>query len=260
MSWIPRDDAAMGQPARTARDGPDDDAHQPGSCQPERTRLLVVEDDKSIAEPLVERLRREGFDTRWVDTAAKALSATGVDLLLLDLRLPDMDGYEACRRLRQASLTPIIVVTARGREIDKVVCLELGADDYLVKPFGFRELVARIRAVLRRSRAARAGSSREGKQSLGRLVIDRRTRRVLVDDQECVLAPKEFDLLAILADDPGAVVGRSDVLTTVWARRDDQANTLNTHVGRLRKKLGHPEWIETVRGVGLRLGPTDRWQ
>lgn len=220
--------------------------------------LLVVEDDEGIAEPLVEGLRREGFDVTWVPDGAGALDVEAPDLVLLDLRLPDIDGYEVCRRLRARSAVPVIVVTARGAEIDKVVGLELGADDYLVKPFGFRELVARIRAVLRRSETVQAGAgAADSRQRLGRLVIDRRARRVLVDGEERALTPKEFDLLALLSDDPGAVVTRQQILEEVWDPHwYGPSKTVDVHVASLRRKLGHPEWVETVRGVGLRLGPT----
>jgi two-component system, OmpR family, response regulator RegX3 len=216
--------------------------------------LLVVEDDAAIAEPMIEGLRREGFTVTWVDTGTEALAAAGADLVLLDLGLPDLDGYTVCRQLRAASTTPIIVVTARGTEVDKVIGLELGADDYLVKPFGFRELVARIRAVLRRTEPA---SPADGPRDLGSLVIDRRTRRVSVDGVELALTPKEFELLALLSDDPGAVVTRQQILEEVWDPHwYGPTKTVDVHVASLRRKLGHPEWIETVRGVGLRLGPT----
>lgn len=217
-------------------------------------RLLVVEDDRAIAEPMLEGLRREGFAVSWVGTGAEALAAGPSDLVLLDLGLPDMDGYGVCRQLRSGSSVPIIVVTARGAEVDKVVGLELGADDYLVKPFGFRELVARIRAVLRRSEIHPASPSLDAPQDLGALVIDRRTRRVTVDGEEKALTPKEFELLALLAEDPGAVVPRQQILEEVWDPHwYGPTKTVDVHVASLRRKLGHPDWIETVRGVGLRL-------
>jgi two-component system response regulator RegX3 len=217
-------------------------------------QLLVVEDDRAIAEPLVEGLEREGFRVAWVDTAAAALAHPPVDLVLLDLGLPDLDGYDVCRQLRAVSAVPIIVVTARGSEVDKVVGLELGADDYLVKPFGFRELLARIRAVLRRVESTAAAVPVDGLQRLGSLTIDRRTRRVTSDREECALTPKEFDLLALLGEDPGAVVTRQQILEEVWDPHwYGPTKTVDVHVASLRRKLGHPEWIETVRGVGLRL-------
>jgi two-component system response regulator RegX3 len=217
-------------------------------------RILVVEDDDGIAEPLVEGLGREGFQVERVASGADALAATAADLILLDLGLPDMDGYQVCRGLRARSAVPIIVITARGEEVDRVVGLELGADDYMVKPFGFRELVARIRAVLRRTAEA---APNDAVQVLGDLVVDRRTRRVLVEGEEVALSPKEFDLLALLAVDPGAVVTRETILEEVWDPHwYGPTKTVDVHVASLRRKLGHPDWIETVRRVGLRLGNT----
>jgi two-component system response regulator RegX3 len=217
-------------------------------------RILLVEDDDGIAEPLEQGLRREGFAVERVSTGAAALAARTPDVILLDLGLPDMDGYAVCRQLRARSSVPILVVTARGAEIDRVVGLELGADDYVVKPFGMRELVARIRAVLRRSTDP---LTVEPVQVLGDLTVDRRTRRVLVEDQEVVLSPKEFDLLALLTADPGAVVTRQTILEEVWDPHwYGPTKTVDVHVASLRRKLGHPDWIETVRRVGLRLGDT----
>jgi DNA-binding response OmpR family regulator len=221
-------------------------------------KVLVVEDDDGIAEPLSDGLRREGFEVRRVATGADALATTDADLVLLDLGLPDIDGYTVCQQLRSRSAVPIIVISARGAEVDRVVGLELGADDYLVKPFGLRELVARIRAVLRRvgSGAGGIGADAEPVQDLGALVIDRRARRVHVEGTEVALSPKEFDLLALLAEDAGAVVSRQQILEEVWDPHwYGPTKTVDVHVASLRKKLGHPEWIETVRRVGLRLGP-----
>jgi DNA-binding response OmpR family regulator len=214
----------------------------------------VVEDDDAIAAPLVEGLSREGFDVARVATGAEALEAATPDVVLLDLGLPDIDGYTVCRQLRSRSSVPILVVTARGAEVDRVVGLELGADDYIVKPFGFRELVARIRAVLRRSGEPPPSDQ---VQVLGALTVDRRSRRVVVDGAEVTLSPKEFDLLALLAEDPGAVVNRQTILEEVWDPHwYGPTKTVDVHVASLRRKLGHPEWIETVRRVGLRLGQT----
>jgi two-component system response regulator RegX3 len=215
-------------------------------------QLLVVEDDDSIAEPLLDGLRREGFEAVRVETGEAALAAEPVDLVLLDLGLPDIDGKDVCRRLRERSDVPIIVVTARGDEIDRVVLLELGADDYIVKPFGFRELVARIRAVHRRS-AANSGSD-DAEQHIGPLVIDRRTRHVSVTGQTIALTPKEYDLLALLAEDPGAVRTREEIMDEVWDPHwYGPTKTLDVHMASLRKKLGDPTWITTIRGVGFRL-------
>ena len=215
-------------------------------------QVLVVEDDNAIGEPLATGLRREGFDVTLVHTAADALSAPPVDLVLLDLGLPDGHGFEVCRQLRARSSVPIIIVTARDDETDRVVGLELGADDYVVKPFGFRELVARIRAVSRRSMAPSPPVS--GPQVIGDLEIDRRSHRVLVAGQEVQLTPKEFDLLALLAVDPGAMVTRREILAEVWDPHwYGTSKTVDVHIASIRKKLGDPRWIETSRGVGFRL-------
>jgi len=214
-------------------------------------RVLVVEDERAIAEPLAEGLRREGFEVEWAPTGSAALEAARADLVLLDLRLPDMDGLDVCRRLRERSDVPIIVVTARGEESDRVAGLELGADDYVVKPFGLRELIARIRAVSRRGRVS---SRDDGAVRIGELEVDPRTRRVRLGGDAIELTPKEFDLLASLARDPGAVVSRHRLLDEVWETSwYGSSKTIDMHVAALRRKLGDPGWIETVRGVGFRL-------
>ncbi len=161
-------------------------------------RLLLVEDDPTISEPLAEGLRREGFEVVLAATGAEALASSPVDLVLLDLGLPDLEGRVVCQELRAVSAVPIIVVTARSDEIDRVVLLELGADDYVVKPFGFRELVARIRAVLRRT-SATAGQSPSASLEVGPLVVDLRGRSVEFDAETVALTPKEYDLLVCLA-------------------------------------------------------------
>jgi DNA-binding response OmpR family regulator len=213
--------------------------------------ILLVEDEDAIAAPLAEGLRREGFGVRRVATGNDALEAPLPDLVLLDLRLPDIDGIEVCRRLRARSDVPIIVVTARGEEVDRVVGLELGADDYLVKPFGFRELLARIRAVTRRARR-----QPETLVRAGALELDLRSRRAVLHGDELALTPKEFDLLALLASEAGAVVSREHILREVWKTEwFGPTKTVDVHVASLRRKLGDARWIETVRGVGLRLAP-----
>ena len=214
-------------------------------------RLLVVEDDDAIAVPLVEGLSRAGYSVDRAATGTEALARVAyADLVLLDLGLPDMDGSEVCRQVRQTSAVPIIIVSARGDESDRVLGLELGADDYLVKPFGLRELVARVRAVSRRA----ASVPDQLLQRLGALEIDRRTRRVTVDEQEVALSRKEFDLLSLLGQDPGAVVSREQIMDEVWDPHwYGPTRTLDVHVASLRKKLGDPGLIETVRRVGFRL-------
>jgi two-component system response regulator RegX3 len=213
-------------------------------------RILLVEDEDSIAEPLVAGLRREGYDVERAATATAALAADPADLVLLDLRLPDGDGLDVCRVLRDRGDTPIIVVTARGEESDRVVGLELGADDYVVKPFGLRELIARIRAVTRRT----GGRAQHAPLQVGDLVVDERARLASVAGRELDLTPKEFDLLAALARDAGAAVSRRRLLEDVWQTTwYGSAKTIDVHVAALRRKLGDASLIETVRGVGFRL-------
>jgi len=238
-------------------------------------RVLIVEDDDAIATPLAKGLEREGLAVDRVETGSDALersAAASFDVVLLDLGLPDRDGFDVCRELRARSDVPIIVVTARSEEVDRVVGLELGADDYIVKPFGLRELVARIRAVVRRRTPASAtddaalangngngngnghGGDHGSVVEVGTLSVDRRTRRVTVEGDAVALTPKEFDLLAFLADDAGAVRPRQELLENVWDPHwYGPTKTLDVHVASLRKKLGDPGWIETVRGVGFRL-------
>ncbi len=214
-------------------------------------RVLLVEDDPTISVPLGEGLTREGFDVTVAATGADALAADPADLVLLDLGLPDVEGRVVCQELRARSSVPIIVVSARGEEIDRVVLLELGADDYVVKPFGFRELVARIRAVLRR--AGEPGPARPTTVRYGGLEVDHRTRTVVYGGAPVALTPKEYDLLAYLLDDPGAVRNREELMRDVWDEHWwGSTKTLDVHVASLRKKLS-PEAIETVRSVGYRL-------
>lgn len=225
--------------------------------------VLLVEDDPSIASSLSESLRSQGFTVDHVTTGGAAIAAEDGDVVLLDLGLPDMDGYDVCRAIRARSSVPIIVITARGEELDRVLGLELGADDYVVKPFGFRELVARIRAVTRRTAAAAAsqpGGDPAAADVLvaGPLRIDRRTHRVTLDgaqgQAEVALTPKEFELLAFLAEDPGAARTRVDIIEHVWdANWFGPTKTVDAHVAGIRKKLGDQRWIEAVRGVGFRL-------
>jgi two-component system, OmpR family, response regulator RegX3 len=215
-------------------------------------RILVVEDDPSISGPLREGLVREGFDVDVAATGAAALAAEPPDLVLLDLGLPDLEGSVICQRLRAASSVPIIVLSARSDEIDRVVLLELGADDYVVKPFGFRELVARIRAVTRRA-ASSDKSTNSVEIVVGSLRIDRRSRTVEFTGRQVELTPKEYDLLVFLASDAGAVRSREQLIHDVWDENWwGSTKTLDVHVASLRKKLS-AELIETVRSVGYRL-------
>lgn len=217
----------------------------------------MVEDDDRIAVPLVEGLEHEGFEVTHVRTGNDALAAPEPDLVLLDLGLPDLDGREVCRRLRARTTVPIIVVSARSEEVDRVLLLEMGADDYIVKPFGFRELVARVRAVQRRSGRV-ATDDTTGVQQLGRLRIDRAARRVWLDEAEVELTPKEFDLLAYLAEAPGVARSRDDIIAHVWDENWwGPTKTLDVHVASLRRKLDGFDAIVTLRGVGYRFDLPD---
>ncbi|MFG2131902.1 response regulator transcription factor [Streptomyces sp. NPDC048751] len=320
-------------------------------------RVLLIEDDETIAEPLTEGLGHFGLTVDHVRTGTEGLRGPYGDVVLLDLGLPDVDGIDVCRGIRRTSDVPIIILSARGEEADRVLGLELGADDYLAKPFSMRELVARVRAVTRRTqRAPGAGGSpgefagaawngEPGPRSLGGewfggaasggaafgespagasyrpvdaerpytapqnfendpfgtgphlsepssrfpesdrfsepsnrfsepvrspepapapppgagggpgpLVVDRRTRQVWVGDSPVALTPKEFELLALLTEDPGAVYSRQQILDRVWdPHYEGPTKTLDVHVATLRRKLGNPAWIQTLRGVGFRL-------
>lgn len=211
-------------------------------------KVLVVEDDLAVAEPLLAGLARNGFDTEHVVYGGQAVtSLLGVDVVLLDLGLPDMDGLDVLKELRRISDVPVIIATARGDETDRIVGLELGADDYVVKPFSVRELAARVRAVCRRRRV-------EPTVEAGRLVVDRGRRAVTVDGVAIDLTAKEFDLLAVLAEEPGRAVPRQELFSRVWDPVwVGTGKTLDVHIASLRKKLGDPALIETVRGVGYRL-------
>ena len=214
-------------------------------------RILLVEDEHAIAEPLVEGLTREGFEVTHVDNGADALAAPEPDLVLLDLRLPDIDGFDVARELRGRSRVPIIMITARGEEVDIVVGLEIGADDYLVKPFGFRQLLARIRAVSRRSDGAAAPAET---LVVGPLQVDVPARLARLDGRELELTPREFELLALLASRPGVVVERDAIFRELWGGEwYGSPKAIDVHVAALRRKLGDPAWIETSRSVGFRL-------
>ena len=220
--------------------------------------MLLVEDDRAIAESLVSGLRADGHEVAHVATGSDALAATDYDLVLLDLGLPDIDGRDVCRQLRQRGPIPIIMLTARGDEFDRVLGLELGADDYVTKPFSRRELSARIRAVGRRvqptSHDATVGSDSSDELVVGPLRVDRRSRRVHLDGDELALTAKEFDVLAYLAAEPGAVFSRTELLERVWdVNWYGPTKTVDAHVAALRRKLGDHRWIEAVRGVGFRL-------
>ena len=218
--------------------------------------VLLVEDDPSVASSVIDGLESSGMTISHVDNGKAAIStasSSNFDLILLDLGLPDLDGQDVCRTLRQKLSTPIIILSARSEEVDRVLALEFGADDYLVKPFGMRELVARIRAVTRRSASAPSDHP-QSTQDIGPLRIDRRSQRVFINNDEVALTAKEFDLLAYLANDPGAVFRRNDIMNEVWDTNwYGTTKTVDAHVAAIRKKLGNQDWIEAVRGVGFRL-------
>ena len=186
-----------------------------------------------------------------VATGIQAVTASQYDVMLLDIGLPDIDGFEVCRRIRLTSKVPIIMLTARADEIDRVFGLETGADDYVAKPFGLRELIARIRAVTRRTTSQ--DTPKSSQIVIQELKVDSATRRVNIAGAEIDLTAKEFDLLEYLVREPGMVHRRNDILEAVWDTDwYGPTKTLDAHIAALRKKLGHPDWISAVRGVGFR--------
>jgi DNA-binding response OmpR family regulator len=227
-----------------------------------RPRVLVVEDEEAISEPLAEHLAREGFDAEVTPTIERAREAwrrdTTLDLVLLDVMLPDGDGRDLCREIRRESDVPIIMLTARGEEIDRIVGLELGADDYVVKPFSAGELVARMRAIMRRGRA----TARKGPITVGSLVLDPAARTVTKQERPLELAAKEFDLLHMLMASAGEVLKREEIMDEVWDPHwFGPTKTLDVHISWLRKKIeddpSKPRFITTVRGVGFRFAAPD---
>ncbi|MET9444031.1 response regulator transcription factor [Streptomyces sp. NPDC006610] len=222
-------------------------------------RILVAEDDEHVADALADALRQHGHTVLCKADGVEAVrTVEQAEFVLLDLGLPELDGYEVCRRIRSTSTVPIIVLTARSEEIDRVMLLQAGADDYVVKPYGFRELLARIEAVTRRTTQAAppvpsqaaAGSA----LGIGPLSIDVRARKASMAGRPLSLTAKEFDLLALLATEGGAVLTRERLIESVWDENwFGSTRTLDVHVGALRNKLGDKGWIETVRGVGFRL-------
>jgi DNA-binding response OmpR family regulator len=220
--------------------------------------VLVVEDEQSIASFVSLYLKNAGYGVRAVGTGAGALNAVAAEmpsLIVLDLNLPDMDGIEICRRIRKSSDVPILMLTARDEDVDKIIGLEVGADDYLTKPFNPRELVARIRSVLRRAAPERRERESETIEH-GDLHIDAGRREVRVGDEEVQLAPKEFDLLWELLDHRGLVLTRDQLLERVWGYTfAGDTRTVDVHVRQLRRKLGDASPIVTVWGVGYKVSP-----
>ena len=228
-------------------------------------RILVVEDEDSISEPFAEALRRAGFEPLVTRTAAGALELAveaEPDLVMLDLSLPDGDGRDVCRELRRLSDVPIVMLTARGTEMDRIVGLELGADDYVVKPFSAREVISRIRAVLRRSAPRDGAGVDEESIRIGDLELDPAARTARLRGEGLELSRKEFDLLAELMRHAGRVVKREELMAKVWdVNWFGSTKTLDVHIGWLRRKLGDdrnsPTYIETVRGVGFRFAAAE---
>ena len=222
------------------------------------TKLLVVEDEESFSDALSYMLRREGYEVAVAATGVEALATfdrSGADLVLLDLMLPELSGTEVCRELRQRSNVPIIIVTARDAEIDKVVGLELGADDYVTKPFSSRELLARVRAVLRRGGDGEDLASAVVEAGPVRMDVDRHT--VTVNNEPVNLPLKEFDLLELLMRNSGRVLTRGQLIDRVWgADYVGDTKTLDVHVKRLRAKIeqdpANPVYLLTVRGLGYK--------
>ncbi len=217
----------------------------------------MVEDEEAIAEAVRVRLASEGYEVRVAGDGPEALRLAGderPDLVVLDLMLPGMDGLEVCRELQRESWVPVLMLTARADEADKVAGLAVGADDYMTKPFSLRELAARVRAILRRMERMRQAADGEPLERFD-LLIDTARRRVTKNDAEVVLTPLEFEILATLARQPGVVLGRDDLMDRVWGYRDYAGGrVVDSHVARIRRKLGddaaEPSYIRTVHGVG----------
>jgi two-component system response regulator RegX3 len=225
------------------------------------TRVLIVEDEESLADPLAFLLRKEGFETVIAGDGPTALTEfdrSGADIVLLDLMLPGMGGNDVCKQLRARSSVPVIMVTARDSEIDKVVGLELGADDYVTKPYSARELTARIRAVLRRGQEADSEASVDGVLEAGPIKLDVDRHLVSVHSKQVALPLKEFDLLEYLMRNRGRVLTRGQLIDRVWgADYVGDTKTLDVHVKRLRSKIeddpAKPDRLVTVRGLGYKL-------
>lgn len=228
------------------------------------TRVLVVDDEPNLRHSVGYALRQEGFDVVQAEDGEQGLAAfrsARPHLVILDVMLPAVDGFEVCRRIRRESNVPVLMLTARGSELDRVVGLEIGADDYLVKPFSMRELVARVRAMLRRATYVNDQPSTADVVIRGDLEIDVARHLVLRDGVEVALRPKEFDLLLFLSRQPGRVFTRDQLLSAVWGLdHTGDSRTVDTHIKTLRDQLGddaeRPRWIETLRGVGYRFRET----
>jgi two-component system response regulator RegX3 len=234
---------------------------------PPRPKVLFVEDESSISGPFSRALAREGFEPVVAATAKRALELADEiepDIVLLDLTLPDGDGRDVCRALRMRSSVPILMLTARGTETDRIVGLELGADDYVVKPFSGGEVIARIRAVLRRTGGRGQTAATPEPVTVGELELDPGARRARLQGAELQLSRKEFDLLTELVTHAGRVVTREDLMSRVWDENwFGSTKTLDVHIRWLRQKLGDtpedPKYLHTVRGVGFRFTAPEEW-
>jgi two-component system alkaline phosphatase synthesis response regulator PhoP/two-component system response regulator ResD len=224
----------------------------------EQDTILVVEDEQAIASFVSAYLRKDGFAVQMTASGREALTlvqSVAPALVVLDLMLPDLDGLEVCRRIRETSTMPVLMLTARDDDLDKIAGLEVGADDYLTKPFNPRELVARVRAILRRSNAGRTKPD-AGIMQHGDLVLDAGRRECHIGDKEIRLAPKEFDLLWELLDHRGLVLTRDQLLERVWGYTfAGDTRTVDVHVRQLRRKLGDDAPIVTVWGIGYKAAP-----
>lgn len=227
----------------------------------ENLKVLIVEDDDRIRDLLRMYLENERFIVDEVTGGLEALARlekSNYDLVILDIMIPELDGWKVCKRIRETSDVPVIMVTARGEEPERILGLELGADDYLVKPFSPKELLARIKAVFRRLN----GAKRTGGQvlQLGVIRLDHQARGVYVNDEPLTLTPKEYDLLYFLASNPGRVFSREELLEKVWGYQYYDARTVDTHVKQLREKISKahqvPDYIKTVWGVGYKFEVT----
>jgi len=226
--------------------------------------ILLIEDDEAIAVSLRDGLEREGYQVAWQDTGEAGIQyaqKNGIQLIILDVRLPDSSGFDVCRKMRQIGLhQPIIMLTVQSDEVDKVLGLEMGADDYMTKPFSFRELLSRVKAQFRRV-YGEFSASESNSLYVGDLVIDRNRAQVLRGDEVVNLTPTEFRLLVYLAQNPNQVLSRSQIMDAVWGYdlTPESERAINSHIRRLREKIeiepGNPKMIITVLGVGYRLHP-----
>ena len=219
--------------------------------------VLVVEDEQAIADLVRAYLRRDGFDVVWARSGEQALEELGrhpVRLVVLDIGLPGIDGFEVCRRLRARTTVPLLILSARDDEVDRVAGLEAGADDYVTKPFSPRELVARVKAILRRSGGG--ASAVEGPLTADDVELDPASRSVRVGGEPIELTAREFDLLAALLAHPGVVLSRDRLLELVWQGGfPGGTRTVDVHIAQLRAKLGRPDLVATVRGAGYKVEP-----